>query len=73
MTLFSLGWNDSFAENFRPFASNEFLPARVALQVRPEHEAPSALPPEIGAIDRTASPSEPTSWSHASTPPARPT
>jgi ribosome biogenesis GTPase len=32
MTLSTLGWNDHFADAFRPFSTSDFLPARVALE-----------------------------------------
>jgi ribosome biogenesis GTPase len=38
MTLSSLGWNDSFANPFQPYAHQGLLPARVALEHRHAYE-----------------------------------
>lgn len=49
MTLSSLGWDDFFASAFQPFASENFLPARVAL----EHKHACVLLAPHGEITAT--------------------
>ncbi|ACB74020.1 ribosome small subunit-dependent GTPase A [Opitutus terrae] len=49
MTLSSLGWDDFFAGAFQPFASENFLPARVAL----EHKHACVLLSARGEITAT--------------------
>ena len=43
MTLSSLGWDDFFANHFRPHATGSLVPARVALEHKHAYELYSAL------------------------------